>query len=67
MMPRDSLSEEVIAFAAALKHVYDGQSWESVAPFAQRAWEKIEHIAGEDWANVNGAIQQAWSPHAGFE
>ena len=62
MMSRDTINEEVSAFATALKHVYDGQSWESVAPFAQRAWEKIEHIAGEDWAHVNDAIREAWSP-----
>jgi hypothetical protein len=48
-------------FLRVLRQVFRGESWDDVAPLAQRAWRQVEEFDGRPWGDVAEAMRAGWA------
>lgn len=53
--------EELRCFVVNLKHVFHGEAWSTVAPYAARAWEAVGLAEDLPWDEAEPRIRADWS------
>ena len=59
--PSPGIEEELYCFVANLRVAFQGEPWETVAPYAMRAWKGAGLDEDLDWNAAESEIRRLWA------
>jgi hypothetical protein len=59
--PANYVEAETASFIATLKEVFQGERWNEIRHYAEKAWNQCGLADGKPWSSVEDRVRAQWT------